>query len=115
MPIALAVLIAVAITLAIAVPLTSKTVIRRREEADKATIGNAEEKARKIVDDALKLSETKKREALVEAKEESLRIKNESEREAREGRNPRTGETIKIAAVKAPKFKAGSALKDALN
>ena len=38
-----------------------------------------------------------------------------SEREAREGRNPRTGETIKIAAVKAPKFKAGSALKDALN
>ena len=86
MPIALAVLIAVAITLAIAVPLTSKTVIRRREEADKATIGNAEEKARKIVDDALKLSETKKREALVEAKEESLRIKNESEREARDRR-----------------------------
>ena len=38
-----------------------------------------------------------------------------SEREAREGRNPRTGETITIAAVKAPKFKAGSALKDALN
>ena len=38
-----------------------------------------------------------------------------SEREAREGRNPRTGETIAIAAVKAPKFKAGSALKDALN
>ena len=38
-----------------------------------------------------------------------------SEREAREGRNPRTGETIKIEAVKAPKFKAGSALKDALN
>ena len=38
-----------------------------------------------------------------------------SERPAREGRNPRTGETIKIAAVKAPKFKAGSALKDALN
>ena len=38
-----------------------------------------------------------------------------SERDAREGRNPRTGETIKIEAVKAPKFKAGSALKDALN
>ena len=38
-----------------------------------------------------------------------------SEREAREGRNPRTGETIKIEAVNAPKFKAGSALKDALN
>ena len=30
-----------------------------------------------------------------------------SKREAREGRNPRTGETMKIAATKAPKFKAG--------
>ena len=38
-----------------------------------------------------------------------------SVREAREGRNPKTGETITIAAAKAPKFKAGSALKDALN
>ena len=34
---------------------------------------------------------------------------------AREGRNPRTGETMKIAASKAPKFKAGKALKDAVN
>ena len=33
-------------------------------------------------------------------------------REAREGRNPRTGETIKVAASKAPVFKAGKALKD---
>lgn len=38
-----------------------------------------------------------------------------SERAAREGRNPQTGETMKIAASKAPKFKAGKALKDALN
>ena len=36
-------------------------------------------------------------------------------REAREGRNPRTGATMKIAATKAPKFKAGKALKDAVN
>ena len=34
---------------------------------------------------------------------------------AREGRNPQTGETIKIAASKAPKFKAGKALKDQVN
>ncbi len=33
-------------------------------------------------------------------------------REAREARNPRTGETIKVAASKAPVFKAGKALKD---
>ncbi|MCQ2538890.1 MAG: HU family DNA-binding protein [Acetatifactor sp.] len=38
-----------------------------------------------------------------------------STREAREGRNPQTGETMKIAASKAPKFKAGKALKDMLN
>ncbi len=38
-----------------------------------------------------------------------------SERAAREGRNPRTGETMQITACKAPKFKAGKALKDAVN
>ncbi len=38
-----------------------------------------------------------------------------SEHTARTGRNPRTGETMKIKASKAPKFKAGKALKDALN
>lgn len=37
------------------------------------------------------------------------------ERSAREGRNPKTGETIKIAASKVPSFKAGKALKDAVN
>ena len=37
------------------------------------------------------------------------------ERAAREGRNPQTGETMTIAACKAPKFKAGKALKDAIN
>lgn len=36
-------------------------------------------------------------------------------RAAREGRNPRTGETIHIPASKAPAFKAGKALKDAVN
>ncbi len=36
-------------------------------------------------------------------------------RAAREGRNPQTGNTMKIAACKAPKFKAGKALKDAVN
>ena len=38
-----------------------------------------------------------------------------SERAEREGRNPQTGETMTIAASKAPKFKAGKALKDAIN
>lgn len=37
------------------------------------------------------------------------------ERAAREGRNPKTGETLQIESSVAPKFKAGKALKDALN
>ncbi len=36
-------------------------------------------------------------------------------RAARQGRNPRTGETIEIKAAKIPSFKAGKALKDAVN
>ena len=38
-----------------------------------------------------------------------------SERASREGRNPRTGETMTIEASKTPKFKAGKALKDLVN
>lgn len=38
-----------------------------------------------------------------------------TKRAARTGKNPQTGKTIKIAACKAPKFKAGKALKDMLN
>ncbi len=38
-----------------------------------------------------------------------------SERPEREGRNPQTGEAMKIAASKSPKFKAGKALKDMIN
>jgi len=38
-----------------------------------------------------------------------------SERAARKGRNPKTGEEIQIKASKSPKFKAGKAFKDAVN
>ncbi len=38
-----------------------------------------------------------------------------TKRPSREGRNPKTGETMKIKACKSPKFKAGKALKDAVN
>ena len=38
-----------------------------------------------------------------------------AERAAREGRNPQTGEAMRIHASKAPRFKAGKALKDAIN
>ena len=50
------------------------------------TIGNAEDKAREIVDEALKTAETKKREGLLEIKEESIRTKNELDKEIKERR-----------------------------
>ena len=86
MPVFAAVLIAVVITLVIAVPVSAIVAVNRRRKADQETIGNAEDKARQILDDALKTAETKKREALLEAKEESLRMKNESEKESRDRR-----------------------------
>ena len=43
-----------------------------------------------------------------------LGIFSVKERAAREARNPRTGETIKVAAMKVPKFRAAKALKDAV-
>ena len=49
-----------------------------RKKVVEAKIGSAEEKAREIIDDALKTAETKKREALLEAKEESLKTKERS-------------------------------------
>ena len=47
----------------------------------KATVGSAEERSRAIIDDALKTAESKKREVLLEAKEENLKAQNELEKE----------------------------------
>lgn len=58
-----------------------------RKKADEAKIGNAEQKAREIIDEALKTAETKKREGLLEVKEESIRTKNELEKETKERRS----------------------------
>ena len=82
-----AIIIAVVVTLVISVPVSALVAVRQREKVNRATIGNAEEKARGIIDDALKTAESKKREALLEAKEEVLRMKNESEKEARDRRS----------------------------
>ena len=49
-------------------------------------IGSAEAKAREIIDDALKTAETRKKEMLLEAKEESIKTKNELDKETRERR-----------------------------
>ena len=53
----------------------------------KATVGSAEERSRAIIDDALKTAESKKREVLLEAKEENLKAQNELEKEIKERRS----------------------------
>ncbi|MDF2588387.1 MAG: rny, partial [Anaerocolumna sp.] len=63
------VLISILVTLVIVAPLTWKFAISYRIKVVEAKIGSAEEKAREIIDEALKTAETKKREALLEAKE----------------------------------------------
>ena len=57
-----------------------------QKKSYESKVGSAEEKSREIIDEALKVAETKKREALLEAKEESLKTKNELEKETKERR-----------------------------
>ncbi|MDO4476116.1 MAG: ribonuclease Y [Lachnospiraceae bacterium] len=78
--------IAVVIALVISVPLSMVLAVKHKEKTDKETIGNAQERARQIIDEALRTAETKKREAFLEAKEESIKMKNESEKEAHDRR-----------------------------
>ncbi|MEG1686812.1 MAG: Rnase Y domain-containing protein, partial [Angelakisella sp.] len=52
-----------------------------------AELGSAEEEAKKLVGDAIKMSETKKKEALLEAKDEIYRLKNDAEKETKERRS----------------------------
>lgn len=70
----------------IAVIVAYKLGFTGRVKADDAKIGNAEQKAREIIDEAVKSAETKKRESLLEVKEESIRVKNELEKETKERR-----------------------------
>ena len=80
-------IVAVAVALLIAVPLTCKVAVNNKAKKDAEVVGTAEDRARSIIDEALKAAETKKREALLEVKEESLRTKNELEKETKERRS----------------------------
>ncbi len=78
--------IAVIVTLLISIPVTAYLATDRCKKGIEAKIGNAEDKAREIIDEALKTAETKKREGLLEVKEESIRTKNELDKEIKERR-----------------------------
>ncbi|HBD00009.1 ribonucrease Y [Lacrimispora sphenoides] len=81
----MAILIAIVVSVVVAF-IAWSAAITYRKNAYESKIGTAEEKSREIIDEALKTAETKKREALLEAKEESLKTKNELEKETRERR-----------------------------
>ena len=58
-----------------------------RRKADRTTIGSAEDEARKILSDALKNAEAKKKEMLIEAKDEIHRQRSEADKDIRERRS----------------------------
>ena len=78
--------ISVVVALIIAIPVTIAITSSQQKKKDAKTIGTAEDKAREIIDEALKTAETKKREGLLEVKEESIRTKNELDKEIKERR-----------------------------
>ena len=78
--------ISVVVALIIAIPVTIAVTSSQQKKKDAKTIGTAEDKAREIIDEALKTAETKKREGLLEVKEESIRTKNELDKEIKERR-----------------------------
>ena len=86
MPIGIVIAVAVVLIVVAAVISHFLTVSNLKNNAE-SKIGNAEAKAREIIDDAVKTAETKKKESLLEIKEESIRNKNELEKETKERRS----------------------------
>ena len=87
MPVAVGIVLAVLVVLLIiALPVTWKMAIAQKTKADAERVGSAEEQARSIIDDAIKTAENKKRESLLEVKEQSLAMKNDVDREIKDRR-----------------------------
>lgn len=80
-------IICVIVTLVVAIPVSFLIFQNNQKKVNAKKIGSAEEQARQIIDDAVKNAEAKKREALLEAKEENLKAKNDLEQEIRERRS----------------------------
>ena len=79
-------IIAVVVALVVASVVTYGVTVSRLKNNAESTIGNAESRAREIIDDAIKTAETTKKESLLEVKEESIKAKNELEKETKERR-----------------------------
>ena len=85
MNLGLCIVIAVALALIVGIISHLVTVSNLKKNAE-SKIGNAETRAREIIDDAVKTAETTKKEALLEVKEESIKTKNDLEKETKERR-----------------------------
>ncbi len=86
MPIGIVIAVAVVLIVVAAVISHFLTVSNLKNHAE-SKIGNAEARAREIIDDAVKTAEAKKKESLLEIKEESIKNKNELEKETKERRS----------------------------
>ena len=80
------IIIAIIATLVIAVPVSAYVANTRSKKAMEITIGNAEDKAREIIDEAIKAADAKKREASLEVKEETIKARHDFEKETNERR-----------------------------
>lgn len=80
------IIIAIIATLVIAVPVSAYVANTRSKKAMEITIGNAEDKAREIIDEAIKVADAKKREASLEVKEETIKARHDFEKETKERR-----------------------------
>ncbi len=80
------IIIAIIVTLVIAVPVSAYVANTRSKKAMEITIGNAEDKAREIIDEAIKAADAKKREASLEVKEETIKARHDFEKETKERR-----------------------------
>ena len=81
----IAIILAAALALIVGMVSRFLTISALKKNAE-SKIGNAEAKAREIIDDAVKTAETTKKEALLEVKEESIKTKNDLEKETKERR-----------------------------
>lgn len=80
------IIIAIIATLVIAVTVSAYVANTRSKKAMEITIGNAEDKAREIIDEAIKAADAKKREASLEVKEETIKARHDFEKETKERR-----------------------------
>ena len=80
------IIIAIIATLVIAVPVSVYIANTRSKKAMEITIGNAEDKAREIIDEAIKAADAKKREGSLEVKEETIKARHDFEKETKERR-----------------------------